>query len=82
MNTQLYKKYADTPAIGGLCLCNWGGIEILDITNGINDYVVACYNYGRGRQKIRKHKIEYASSGRNFFRKDGRRYYFDEATRY
>ena len=82
MNTPLYKKYADTPAIGGLCLCNWGGIEILDIIYGINDYVVACFDFGNGRRKIRKHKIEYTSNGRDFFRKEGRRYYFDEIMRY
>jgi len=74
----LYKKYADTEPIGTLCLGNWGGLEILDIEYGIDDYAIACFNWGTGRQQIRRHKIMYTPSGRSYIRKQGTRYYFDQ----
>ena len=77
----LYKKYADTPAIGVLPMSNFGGIEILDIIHGWDDIAIACFNFGTGRQQIRRHKICYTSSGRSYIRKQGVRYYFDEIMR-
>lgn len=73
----LYKKYANTEAIGVMPLSNWGGIEILDILNGIEDYAVACFNWGTSQQKIRRHKISTSPSGRMYIRKEGVRYYLD-----
>ena len=73
----LYKKYENTKSIGVYGLCNFGGIEILDILYGIDDYIVSCYNFGTGRQKIRKHKIYYCDNGRSFIRIDNKRYYLD-----
>ena len=78
MRTILYKEYATAPAIGYFVLSNRGGLEILDILPGIDDYAVACFNFGTGRQKIRKHKICHTPSNRAYIRKDGVRYYFDE----
>ena len=74
----LYKKYADTKAIGVCPLCNFGGVEILDIINGWDDYAVACFNFGTGRQKIRRYKIQWTDSREStpFIRKEGVRYYF------
>ena len=74
----LYEKYKNTLPIGVFAMCNFGGIEILDIIYGINDYVIACFNFGTGRQQIRKHKICYTPSGRAYIRKQGTRYYFDK----
>lgn len=76
----LYKKYADTEPIGVITLCNWGGLEILDIEYGIDDYVIACFNWGTGRQQIRRHKIMETPSGRLYIRKQGIRYYFGQMT--
>ncbi|MBO6272777.1 hypothetical protein J6O48_08370 [bacterium] len=77
----LYKTYENTEAVGTFPLCNFGGLEILDILYGINDYAVACFNFGTGRQQIRKHKIHYTPAGRSYIRKQGVRYYFDEIMR-
>ena len=74
----LYKEYAKTKALGTLTLSNWGGLEILDIKYGVDDYVVACFNWGTGRQQIRNHKIITAPSGRPYFSKNRYRYYLDE----
>ena len=77
-NIPLYKRYAETRACGVYPMCNFGGLEILDIENGIDDYAVACFNFGTGRQKIRRYKIQVSESGRAFIRKEGVRYYFDQ----
>lgn len=80
-NIPLYKRYAETEPCGFYCMCNWGGLEILDIDACANDdygVAVACFNFGTGRQKIRRHKIQVSTSGRAFIRKEGVRYYFDQ----
>lgn len=75
----LYKKYADTKAIAVLPMCNFGGIEILDVDYG--GIFIACFNFGTGRQQIRRHKIYYSPSGRDYIRKQGKRYYLDTMLR-
>lgn len=74
----LYKKYAETRPCGVYTLCNWGGLSILDIEYGFEDYAVVCFDFGNSRQQIRRHKIQRTASGRPFIRKQGRRYYFDQ----
>ena len=81
MKEPLYKKYADTKAVGYYGMSNYGGLEILDIEYGIDDYVVACFNWGTGRQKIARYKIQYSTSGRTFIRKQGYRFYMDQIMR-
>ena len=83
MRIPLYKKYADTKAVGYIntCFTQWGGIEILDIEYGIEDYVIACVNFGKGRYDFRRHKIYTTPSGRRYFRKQGVKYCFDEIIR-
>ena len=76
-----YYEYMEKPAIGYLPLASWGGLEILDIINGIEDEVVACFNWGADRQMIRRHVIHYTPAGRAYFRKMDRRYYLDEIQR-
>lgn len=74
----LKQQYAEAKPIASFGLCNFGGLAILDIIYGINDYAVACFNYGDGNKEIRRHKIMTTSSGRDYIRKGGRRYYFDK----
>ena len=74
----LYQIYKTSPVIGYKAESNWGGLEIL---NMIEDKVIACFNYGSGRQNIRSHKIYTTVNGRSYFRKMGRRYYLDEIMR-
>ena len=77
----LYKQYVNTKPLATLCISNWGGIEVLDIQYGIEDYLVACFNWGENRQQIRHHKICTARSGRLYFWKQGVRYYLDQFLR-
>ena len=77
----LKKLYENRKPVGTFTLCNFGGLEILEIIYGIEDKAVACFNYGCGRIDIRKHKIYTTSSGRSYIRKQNKRYYFDEIMR-
>ena len=77
----LYKEYAAAPAIGYFTMSNFGDIELLDIEYGIEDKVIACFNFGTGRQQIRRHKICSLESGRQYIRKQGVRYYLDQFMR-
>ena len=56
------------------------GDELLDIDACDGEYgvAVACFNWGTGRQKIRRHKIQLSESGRPFIRKEGIRFYFSD----
>lgn len=77
----LKKLYENKKAIGTHAMCNFGGLEILDIIYGVDDKVVACFNNGCGRTDIRTHKIQYTTGGRPYIRKYGVRYYFDDIMR-
>ena len=68
------KQYENTKPVGVLPLSNWGGLEILERNC---EEAVACFNFGHGREMIRRHKIIYTANGRAYIRKAGRRYYFD-----
>lgn len=74
----LKQKYEEAKPIATFSLCNFGGLAILDIIHGIDDYAVACFNYGNGNKEIRRHKILTSPSGRPYIRKGGTRYYFDQ----
>ena len=70
--------YENVKPVGILPLSNWGGLEIL----ALEEYrVLACFNFGEGRQDIRWHKIEYTPYGRTYIRVYGVRYYLDEIIR-
>lgn len=53
-------KYEDKRPVAVYPMSNWGGVEILDILYGIDDYVVARYNYGEP-QELHKVKINYGA---------------------
>ena len=74
----LKEMYKDKQSIATVCLCNWGGLEVLDVLYGIEDYLVTCFNYGDGRTSISRNKIYHTTSGRDYIRKCGRRFYLDE----
>jgi hypothetical protein len=77
----LYKKYESSESIGTFALSNFGGVEILDTIYGIEDYVIACFNFGTGRQQIRRYKICETPTGRLYFWKQHVRYYLDNFMR-
>lgn len=55
MTRQEKEHYKDKKPVAVYPMSNWGGIEILDILYGIEDYVVARY-YGKTYHKV---KINY-----------------------
>ena len=79
----LYKKYANKQACGVCYMGQFGGLELLDIDACDGEYgvAVACFNWGTGRQKIRRYKIQLSESGRPFIRKEGIRFYFSDTGR-
>ena len=81
MKTALYKQYENTKALGSFPMSNFGGLEVLDVLNGWDDYLVACFNFGTGRQQIRRHKVCYTENGRAYIRKQGWRFYLDQIMR-
>ena len=82
-NIPLYKRYANKQACGVCYMGKYGGLELLDIDACEGEYgvAVACFNWGTGRQKIRRHKIQLSENGRAFIRKEGIRFYFDDTRR-
>lgn len=60
------EQYADKKPIAVYPMSNWGGIEILDIVYGIDDYVVARYNFGEPEKKLHKVKINYGLNSSSF----------------
>lgn len=80
-NKVMLEKYRSKNPIAVLSLLNCGGIEILDIEYGIDDYVISAINNAGDRSSIGKHKIYTSTSGRTYFRFGDRRYYIDEFIR-
>lgn len=63
------------------CMCNYGGIEILEIENGINDSIVYRYNFGTPENKNHKARIYYTVSGNAYFKTKTGRVYLSECMR-
>mgnify|MGYP007057676413 CR=1 FL=1 len=82
MKEPLYKKYANTEPKGVLPLCNFGGIEVLDYEGSggyfLDDILITCFNFGTGRQQIRRHKKNITDGGAAYIRIYGKRYYLDD----
>lgn len=79
----LKEQYKNAMAIGYASISNWCSLEVLDVFYGygIDDYLVTCFNRGDGRTRISRNKIYTTASGREYIRKDGRRFYLDEIMR-
>lgn len=58
MTKQEKEIYRHKKPIAVYCMSNWGGVEILDILYGIDDYVVARFNFGEPQEPHRV-KIRY-----------------------
>lgn len=56
MTKQEKLEYKDKKPIGVYCMSNCGGIEIMDIKYGIEDYVIWRFNFGEP-QEVHKSKI-------------------------
>ena len=71
----------DYKPAGVLTLCNFGGLAIMEIEHGIDDYVYVCDNYGDGYKNITKNLIRYNAKGNPYFIRNGNRYYLNEFMR-
>ena len=65
MNKKEKERYKNQRPIGVMCLSNWGGIEVLDIEYGFDDYVIWRENYGEP-QKAHRSKIHYGVNKTTF----------------
>lgn len=81
MTRQEMDKYKDTKPVAVFPMDNWGGIEILAIEYGINDYVVYRENYGKPEEKLHRALIRVAASHRSFFIYNSERVYLDQCMR-
>lgn len=79
-----YKDYYNgiKKPVGGLCLCNFGGLVVFEIIYGIDDYCISGFDFGDGVKDIRTTKIHYTTSGRNYIIRGKNRCYFDEIMRF
>ena len=68
--------------VGGLCLSNYGGLEVYSIIYGIEDYIISGFNYGDGPKDLKQTKVYTSNSGRAYIRRYNARYYLDTISRY
>lgn len=68
------EMYSNKYPIGVYTLSNFGGIAVLDVIYGIDDYVVVKY-YDISIHRV---KIMHTASGRSYFRIGRYRIYMDE----
>lgn len=61
MTKQEMEQYRDKKPIAVYPMSNWGGIEILDIEYGIDDYVICRYNFGEPEDRLHRVKINYGA---------------------
>lgn len=71
MTKQEMNQYKDREPIAVYPMSNWGGVEILDILYGIDDYVVCRYNFGEPEKKLHRVKIQHTKGGIPFIYVDG-----------
>ena len=71
----------DYKPAGVLTLCNFGGLAIMEIEYGIDDYVIVCDNYGDGYKNLTRNKLRYNTKGNAYFVRNGRRWYLDQFMR-
>jgi len=82
MKNKLYQDIRNgiKKPLGGLCLCNFGGLCVYDINS---DFIVSGFSYGDDNiSDLRKTKIFETITGRFYFVRFSRRYYLDEISRF
>ena len=73
--------YKDAKPVAIYPIISWGGIEILAIEHGYDDYVVYREHYGEEDSEVHRVKIRTAASGRSFFIYNTTRIYLDQCLR-
>ena len=64
-------EYENKEPIAVYPVSNCGGIEILDVLYGIDDYVVCRYNFGEPEKKLHRVKVKYKGTGLPYVYIDG-----------
>ena len=59
---ELQERYKDAKPIAVYADSNWGGMELLDIEHGVDDYAICRWNYGTPEKKLHRVKINYSKS--------------------
>lgn len=80
MTKEEKKLYESKNPVALYPMSNWGGIEILDILYGIEDYVVYRFNFGKP-QELHRAKIHYGVNHSSFRTTAGYRVRLDECER-
>lgn len=62
MTKEEIAEYSSKKPIAVYPMSNWGGVEILDIIYGIDDYAIWRFNFGEPEEKIHRSKIKYGAS--------------------
>lgn len=57
MTKQEMEKYKDSKPIAVHSISNFGGVEIMDIEYGIEDYAIWRYNFGEPEKRLHRSKI-------------------------
>ena len=71
----------DAKVIAVCTMCNFGGIEILNVEYGIDDRIVYRYNFGQPENKMHKARIYYGAGDMPYFNTKFGRIYLDECIR-
>lgn len=75
-------RYATSDPIGVCSICNYGGVELLDIIEDSGElFAVSAFNFSGGRGIITRSRIRTDREGRQFFMKCYEKYYLDEFIR-
>lgn len=67
--------------VGVLALNNFGGLAVMEIEHGIDDYVYVAANYGDGYTRCTRNKIRYNKKGEAYFIRNGHTFYLKEFMR-
>ena len=67
MTKKEMEKYKDKKPIVVCPMGNWGGVEILDIEHGIDDYVICRCNFGTPEKKLHRVKVYYGEKAATIY---------------
>lgn len=80
MTKKEMEQYKDKRPVAVYPMTNHGGIEILDILNGIEDYVVWRFNFGEPKE-LHRSKVRYGVNHSSFKTTAGYSIRLDECMR-
>ena len=77
MNKQERDQYKDTRPVAVYPMSNWGGLEIIAIEYGINDFVVYRENFGLP-ERLHRAVVRIDKNDRSFFIYNSTRIHLDQ----